>query len=46
MGLVLATGNTLGGLIGAKLTILKGHGWIRGVVTVTVVVFAIRLWFW
>lgn len=46
MGLSLATGNTLGGLIGAKLTIKKGHGWIRGVVTVTVIVFALRLWFW
>ncbi len=46
MGLILATGNTLGGLVGAKLTLLKGHGWIRGVVTVTVIIFAIRLWFW
>jgi uncharacterized membrane protein YfcA len=46
MGLSLAAGNTLGGLVGAKLAILKGHRWIRGVVTVTVIVFAIRIWFW
>jgi uncharacterized membrane protein YfcA len=46
MGLTLAVGNTLGGLVGARLTALKGHRWIRGVVTVTVVVFAIRIWFW
>jgi uncharacterized membrane protein YfcA len=45
LGLTLAVGNTLGGLIGARLTALKGHKWIRRVVTVTVIVFAIRIWF-
>jgi uncharacterized membrane protein YfcA len=45
LGLTLAVGNTLGGLLGARLAVLKGHTWIRGVVTVTVIVFAIRVWF-
>ncbi|MGB6363558.1 MAG: sulfite exporter TauE/SafE family protein [Thermoanaerobaculia bacterium] len=45
MGGTLAAGTLLGGLVGAKLTILKGHRWVRGVVTVTVVLFALKLWF-
>jgi len=44
-GIVLGIGNFIGGLIGVKLTILKGHTWIKTVVTVTIVIFAIRLWF-
>jgi len=44
-GLWLAAGNTLGGFIGVRLTILKGHAWVKRVVTVAVVVFAIKLWF-
>ena len=43
-GLVLGGGSLLGALVGARLTVRKGHDWIRGVVTVTVVVFAIALW--
>jgi uncharacterized membrane protein YfcA len=43
LGLALATGTLAGGLLGAKLTILKGHRWIRGVVTITVIALAIRL---
>jgi hypothetical protein len=45
MGGTLAAGTLLGGLVGARLTILKGHRWVRGVVTVTVVLFALKLWF-
>lgn len=45
MGFALAAGNFLGGLAGVHLQILKGHTWVRGVVTVTIVVFAIRLLF-
>ena len=45
MGLVLAAGTTLGGIAGARLTVLKGHGWVRGVVTVTMIVVALKLWF-
>ncbi|MCW8926044.1 MAG: TSUP family transporter [Xanthomonadales bacterium] len=45
MGIALAAGNFLGGLAGVHLQILKGHAWVRGVVTLTIVVFAIRLLF-
>ncbi len=42
-GLWLGFGNFLGGLLGVHLTVLKGHRWIRGVVTVTVIVMAVKL---
>ena len=45
MGLTLAAGNFLGALVGVRLQVLKGHAWVRGVVTVTIVVFAVRLLF-
>jgi len=45
MGLVLGMGNFLGGLLGAHLTVIKGHRWVRIVVTVTMIVFAVKLWF-
>jgi len=44
LGLLLAGGNILGGLAGARLTVLKGHGWVKHVVTVTIVLFAVKLW--
>ncbi len=44
-GFVLGAGNLAGGLVGVRLTVLKGHGWIKKVVTATVVLFALRLWF-
>lgn len=44
-GLVLAGGTILGSQIGVKMTILKGHKWVKGVVTVMVVIFAIKLLF-
>jgi hypothetical protein len=25
--------------------VLKGHSWVRGVVTVTMILFALKLWF-
>ena len=43
MGIALAAGNLLGGLAGVHLQILKGHMWVRNVVTVVIVLFAIRL---
>jgi uncharacterized membrane protein YfcA len=45
MGLALAAGNFLGGLAGVHLQVLKGHTWVRGVVTVTIIIFAARLLF-
>lgn len=44
-GAVLGAGNLAGGLAGVRLTVLKGHAWVKGVVTVTVIVFAVLLWF-
>lgn len=43
VGLALGAGQLLGALLGVHLQVLKGHGWVRGVVTVTVVIFAVRL---
>ena len=42
-GIALALGNFLGGLLGVHLQVLKGSRWVRGFVTATVVVFALRL---
>lgn len=44
MGLALGVGNLVGGLLGVRLTVLKGHAWLRGVVTVAVIGFAVKLW--
>lgn len=43
-GLSLAVGTTIGGILGARLTVLKGHTWIQKVVTAAILVFAVRLW--
>ncbi len=45
LGFALAAGNSLGGMIGPKLAVDKGHDWIKKVVTVTVLVFALKLLF-
>lgn len=44
-GAVLAVGGLLGSLVGVRLAVLKGHRWLKAVVTVTMVLFAIRLLF-
>jgi hypothetical protein len=44
-GLALGTGNILGGVLGAKLAILKGHRWLKAFVTITVAALALKLWF-
>jgi uncharacterized membrane protein YfcA len=43
MGIALALGSLVGGQIGVRLTVLKGHRWVKLVVTAAVVVFAIKL---
>lgn len=43
-GLALGVGNLIGGQLGVRLTVLRGHAWIRGVVTATILLFAARLW--
>jgi uncharacterized membrane protein YfcA len=44
-GLALAAGSIAGSMVGVHLTVLKGHAWVQRVVTVTVVLFAVKLWF-
>jgi uncharacterized membrane protein YfcA len=44
-GLALAAGNWAGAIIGVRMAVLKGHGWLQKVVTATVILFAIALWF-
>jgi uncharacterized protein len=44
-GIALAIGNAAGGLLGARMAVLKGHKWLQQVVTATVVLFAVALWF-
>ena len=43
-GGALALGNALGGLIGVRLAVLKGHHWLEQIVMAAVVLFAILLW--
>lgn len=45
MGLALAAGNFIGALLGVRLQVLKGNTWVRNVVAVTIVIFAVRLLF-
>lgn len=42
-GSALAAGMVAGALLGVRLNVLKGHRWVRRVVTAAVVVFALRL---
>ena len=43
LGFALAAGNSVGGMVGPKLAVDKGHDWIKKVVTLTVLVFALKL---
>lgn len=45
LGAALAVGAALGGRLGARLAVFGGGRWLRALVTTTVVVFALRLWF-
>lgn len=45
LGLALAAGNLAGALLGVRLTVVRGHAWVKRVVTVAVIAFAILLWF-
>jgi len=45
LGLALAFGNSIGGVIGSRLAVKKGHAWLQRVVTVTVLIFALKLLF-
>ena len=43
LGGVLAVGTVIGSQIGVRMTVLKGHAWVKTVVTVAVIVLAIML---
>ncbi|MCK4691819.1 MAG: sulfite exporter TauE/SafE family protein [Desulfuromonadales bacterium] len=43
LGFALAAGNSIGGMLGPKLAVDKGHDWIKRVVSLTVLVFALKL---
>lgn len=43
-GAALAAGSLVGGVVGARLTVLKGHRWVRRVMTAAVLAFAVALW--
>jgi len=42
-GFMLAAGQFFGAKLGVRLQVLKGQDWVRKVLTVTIVVFAVRL---
>ena len=46
LGSALAVGNSLGGWCATHFAVKKGHDWIKRVVTLTVMAFAVRLLFW
>ncbi len=43
LGLALAVGNSLGGWFASQVAVEKGHDWIKRLVTLTVLIFALRL---
>ncbi len=43
LGIALAAGNSIGGILGPRLAVEKGHDWIKRVVMITVLVFALKL---
>ncbi len=43
LGLALGVGNAAGGFVGVRLAVKKGHGWLKGVVTGCVILFALKL---
>jgi uncharacterized membrane protein YfcA len=45
LGMALAAGNSAGGWIGTHMAVKKGHDWIKKVVTFTILVFALKLFF-
>jgi uncharacterized membrane protein YfcA len=45
LGLALGAGNFVGGQLGVRFTVFKGHRWVQTVVIAAIVVFAVRLWF-
>jgi len=44
-GIVLAIGNSTGSWIASRMSVKKGDSWIRWFIFITVIVMAIKLWF-
>jgi uncharacterized membrane protein YfcA len=44
-GIALGIGNAVGGTWGVRLTVLQGQAWLRRVVTATIMILAVLLWF-
>ena len=44
-GIALSVGTIIGSLYGVHLAVFKGQAWLQRVVTITVVIFAVLLWF-
>ena len=44
VGTPLAAGHLIGALVGVRFTVLKGHAWLKRLLVVTVIAFAIKLW--
>jgi uncharacterized membrane protein YfcA len=44
LGVALGAGTLIGGVTGARLTVLKGDRWIKAIVTITAILFAVGLW--
>lgn len=44
LGLCMAVGSVLGGILGARLAVLAGNRWLRWIVTAMVLMFALKLW--
>lgn len=43
LGLALGAGNTVGGFVGVRLAVRRGHEWLRKVVTACILFFAVLL---
>ncbi len=44
-GFALGAGNFAGGLVGVRIAVLRGQRWLERVVTGTIILFALLLWF-
>jgi uncharacterized membrane protein YfcA len=44
-GIALGLGNMAGAVVGTRVAVLKGHAWLKNVITITVIAFAVALWF-
>ncbi|PJA51994.1 MAG: integrase, partial [Candidatus Marinimicrobia bacterium CG_4_9_14_3_um_filter_48_9] len=42
-GLLLGVGNIMGGLLGAQVSVKKGHAFIKKTISIAVIIFAVKL---